>query len=58
MYHQYKRTGLRRRRIWSRIPAIRVATKAFSIPFIEEDGLEADDIIACYVTAAKAAAGG
>jgi len=36
-------------------PLIRVATKAFSIPCIEEDGLEADDIIACYVTAAKAA---
>ncbi len=36
-------------------PLIRVATRAFSIPCIEEDGLEADDIIACYVTAAKAA---
>jgi DNA polymerase-1 len=35
-------------------PLIRVATKAFSIPCIEEEGLEADDIIACYVTAAKA----
>jgi len=34
-------------------PLIRVATRAFSIPCIEEDGLEADDIIACYVTAAK-----
>jgi DNA polymerase-1 len=36
-------------------PLIRVATRAFSIPCIEEDGLEADDIIACYVTAARAA---
>src|SRR5688500_4623683 len=36
-------------------PLIRMATKAFSIPCIEEEGLEADDIIACYVTAAKEA---
>src|SRR5438046_1005056 len=36
-------------------PLIRVATRAFSIPCLEEAGLEADDIIACYVTAAKAA---
>ncbi|HET6534748.1 MAG TPA: DNA polymerase I [Sphingomicrobium sp.] len=36
-------------------PLIRVATRAFSIPCIEEAGLEADDIIACYVTAAKTA---
>src|SRR5690348_8027406 len=36
-------------------PLIRVATRAFSIPCIEEEGLEADDIIACYVTAAKEA---
>jgi DNA polymerase-1 len=36
-------------------PLIRVATRAFSIPCIEKEGLEADDIIACYVTAAKAA---
>jgi DNA polymerase-1 len=36
-------------------PLIRVATRAFSIPCIEEIGLEADDIIACYVMAAKAA---
>src|SRR5436309_6474765 len=36
-------------------PLIRVATRAFSIPCIEEAGLEADDIIACYVTAAKKA---
>src|SRR5215212_12000346 len=33
-------------------PLIRVATRAFSIPCIEQNGLEADDIIACYVTAA------
>src|SRR5437868_9155025 len=33
-------------------PLIRVATRAFSIPCIETEGLEADDIIACYVTAA------
>ncbi|HEY9552443.1 DNA polymerase I [Allosphingosinicella sp.] len=36
-------------------PLIRDATRAFSIPCIEEEGLEADDIIACYVMAAKAA---
>jgi DNA polymerase-1 len=36
-------------------PLIRTATRAFSIPCIEEAGLEADDIIACYVVAAKAA---
>ena len=36
-------------------PLIRDATRAFSIPCIEEDGLEADDIIACYVKAALAA---
>src|SRR3954471_13632182 len=36
-------------------PLIRVATRAFSIPCIEEAGLEADDIIACYVMAARAA---
>ena len=34
-------------------PLIRVATRAFSIPCIEKNGLEADDIIACYVVAAK-----
>src|SRR4029079_15381461 len=33
-------------------PLIRVATRAFSIPCIEENGLEADDIIACYTYAA------
>src|ERR1044072_2399197 len=33
-------------------PLIRDATKAFSIPCLEEDGLEADDIIACYAKAA------
>src|SRR5437762_13861863 len=33
-------------------PLIRTATRAFSIPCIETEGLEADDIIACYVTAA------
>ncbi|WP_118858069.1 DNA polymerase I [Sphingomonas mesophila] len=36
-------------------PLIRVATRAFSIPCIEENGLEADDIIACYVGAARRA---
>ena len=39
----------------SQFPLIRVATRAFSIPCIEEMGLEADDIIACYVTEAKRA---
>src|SRR5215208_7457467 len=34
---------------------IRVATKALSIPCIVTAGPEADDIIACYVTAATAA---
>src|SRR5690349_9024465 len=36
-------------------PLIRVATRAFSIPCIETEGLEADDIIACYVTEARKA---
>ncbi len=36
-------------------PLIRTATRAFSIPCIETEGLEADDIIACYVGAARAA---
>ncbi|WP_157215791.1 DNA polymerase I [Flavisphingomonas formosensis] len=35
-------------------PLIRVATRAFSVPCIEEEGLEADDIIACYAEAALA----
>jgi DNA polymerase-1 len=36
-------------------PMIREATRAFSVPCIEEVGLEADDIIACYSKAALAA---
>ena len=36
-------------------PMIRDATRAFSVPCIEEEGLEADDIIACYAKAALAA---
>ena len=36
-------------------PLIRTATRAFSIPCIETEGLEADDIIACYTPAALAA---
>ena len=36
-------------------PMIRVATRAFSVPCIETEGLEADDIIACYAKAALAA---
>jgi DNA polymerase I len=35
-------------------PLIRDATRAFSLPCIEEDGLEADDIIACYAKNALA----
>ncbi|MFW2831234.1 DNA polymerase I [Sphingomonas sp. ID0503] len=35
-------------------PLIREATRAFSVPCIEEAGLEADDIIACYAKAALA----
>jgi len=35
-------------------PLIRDATRAFSIPCLEEEGLEADDIIACYSKAALA----
>ncbi|MEP6784127.1 MAG: DNA polymerase I [Sphingomonadales bacterium] len=35
-------------------PMIRHATRAFSIPCIETEGLEADDIIACYAKAALA----
>jgi DNA polymerase-1 len=34
-------------------PLIRDATRAFSIPCLEEMGLEADDIIACYAKAAQ-----
>ncbi len=33
-------------------PMIRDATRAFSVPCIETEGLEADDIIACYSNAA------
>src|SRR3546814_111301 len=33
-------------------PIIRQAVRAFSVPCIEEMGLEADDIIACYAEAA------
>ena len=36
-------------------PMIRDATRAFSLPCIEEDGFEADDIIASYTKAAVAA---
>ena len=36
-------------------PLIRTATRAFSIPCIETEGLEADDIIACYCQAAAKA---
>jgi DNA polymerase-1 len=36
-------------------PMIRDATRAFSLPCIETEGLEADDIIACYSKAALAA---
>jgi DNA polymerase-1 len=35
-------------------PMIRDATRAFSLPCIETEGLEADDIIACYTNAALA----
>jgi DNA polymerase I len=35
-------------------PMIRHATRAFSIPCIETEGLEADDIIACYTKEALA----
>jgi DNA polymerase-1 len=35
-------------------PMIRDATRAFSLACIEEEGLEADDIIACYAKAALA----
>src|SRR5690349_24623088 len=41
--------------LFPQFPLIRTATRAFSIPCIEEEGLEADDIIACYVTAATKA---
>jgi len=33
-------------------PLVRDAVRAFSVPCIEEEGLEADDIIACYAKAA------
>ncbi len=38
-------------------PLIRDAVRAFSVPCIEELGLEADDIIACYAEAALAHGG-
>jgi DNA polymerase-1 len=34
-------------------PLIRDAVRAFSVPCIEEAGIEADDIIACYTIAAR-----
>ncbi len=56
MYDQYKanRPPLPEDLV-PQFPLIRVATRAFSIPCIEEAGLEADDIIACYVYAATRA---
>src|SRR3546814_15937194 len=36
-------------------PLIRDAVRAFSVPCIEDEGVEADDIIACYAQAAAAA---
>ena len=36
-------------------PLIRDAVRAFSVPCIEEEGIEADDIIACYTHAATKA---
>src|SRR3569833_927385 len=36
-------------------PLIQIATRAFSIPCIEKEKQEADDIITCYVTEAKKA---
>jgi DNA polymerase-1 len=56
MYYQYKaHRPPPPEDLVPQFPLIRVATRAFSIPCIEEAGLEADDIIACYVTAARAA---
>ncbi|MGB3722424.1 MAG: DNA polymerase I [Pacificimonas sp.] len=34
-------------------PIIRDAVRAFSVPCIEQEGIEADDIIACYTHAAR-----
>src|SRR3954452_17787822 len=56
MYDQYKaHRAAPPEDVVPQFPLIRTATRAFSIPCIEEEGLEADDIIACYVTAAKSA---
>ncbi len=56
MYDQYKaHRPPAPEELVPQFPLIRTATRAFSIPCIEEEGLEADDIIACYVTAATAA---
>ena len=53
MYDQYKANRpLPPEDLIPQFPLIRVATRAFSIPCIEENGLEADDIIACYTYAA------
>lgn len=38
-------------------PIIREATKAFNLPCIEQEGFEADDIIATYAAQARAAGG-
>ncbi|MFL6743914.1 MAG: DNA polymerase I [Sphingomicrobium sp.] len=56
MYDQYKaHRPPAPEELVPQFPLIRTATRAFSIPCIEEEGLEADDIIACYVTAAREA---
>src|SRR5881275_1236046 len=55
MYAQYKAHPPPPEDLVPQFPLIRVATRAFSIPCIETAGLEADDIIACYVTEAKKA---
>src|ERR1043165_4961327 len=56
MYDQYKaKQPAPPPELVPQFPLIRDATRAFSIPCLEEDGLEADDIIACYTKAAIAA---
>jgi DNA polymerase I len=55
MYDQYKaHRPPAPEELVPQFPMIRDATRAFSIPCIETEGLEADDIIACYTEAAIA----
>jgi len=54
IYPEYKANrGATPEDLIPQFPIIREATKAFSIPAIEKEGFEADDIIATYATLAR-----